>query len=147
MSAFFIIPHRLLFSLLFFNSSIFNLFLFLALLGLHCCMWAFSSFHKSGLLSSCDAWASHWGGFSCCRAQALGAWASVIAARGLSSWGSWALEHGVSSYGSRVTPQHAESSLTRDRTHVPWFGMGSLIHCTTQGIPAIPYCLLNYYTS
>ena len=26
----------------------------------------------SGLLSRCDTWASHCGGFACCRAQALG---------------------------------------------------------------------------
>ena len=37
-----------------------------------------------GLLSSCGAQASHCGGFSCCRAQALDAWASVVAACGLS---------------------------------------------------------------
>ena len=30
-----------------------------------------------------------------CRAQALGAWASVVAAHGLSSWGSQALEHRI----------------------------------------------------
>ena len=35
----------------------------------------------------CGAWASHCGGFSCCRAQALGMWASVVVARRLSSCG------------------------------------------------------------
>ena len=39
---------------------------------------------------SCGAWASHWGGFSCC-----GARASVVVARGLSSCGSWAVEHSL----------------------------------------------------
>ena len=34
--------------------------------------------------------ASHCGGVSCCGAQALGVWASVVAARGLSSCGTWA---------------------------------------------------------
>ena len=34
--------------------------------------------------------ASHCGGFSCCGARALGAWASVVAARGLSSCGTQA---------------------------------------------------------
>jgi len=29
-------------------------------------------------------WTSHRGGFSCCRAQAVGAWASVVATQGLS---------------------------------------------------------------
>ena len=41
-------------------------------LGLGCCVWAFSSRWKQGLLSSCDAWASHHAGFSWCRAQPLG---------------------------------------------------------------------------
>ena len=38
---------------------------FLAALDLRCCTQAFSSF--------CEAGASHCGGFSCCKAQALGA--------------------------------------------------------------------------
>ena len=40
----------------------------------------------------CGARASHGGGFSCCRARALGARASVAVARGLSSCGLQALE-------------------------------------------------------
>ena len=48
------------------------------------------------------AWASHFGGFSC-GAQALGAWASGVAAHGLSSCGSWALEGtSFSSCGTRL---------------------------------------------
>ena len=38
---------------------------------------------ETGLLSSCDAWASRCGGFSCCGTQALGAQASAFVARGL----------------------------------------------------------------
>ena len=34
--------------------------------------WVFSSCGKQGLLSSCDVQASHCGGFSCGRVQALG---------------------------------------------------------------------------
>ena len=62
----------------------FNLFiyLFLAALGLCCCAWAFC------------------GGFSCCRARALGVQALVVVARGLSSCGSQALEHRLSSCGA-----------------------------------------------
>ena len=41
--------------------------LFLAVLGLYCCVRAFSICCQWGLLSTCDAWASH------CRAWALGA--------------------------------------------------------------------------
>ena len=37
-----------------------------------------------GLLSSCVARASHCGGFFCCRAWALGCWASVVVVHGLS---------------------------------------------------------------
>ena len=57
------------------------IYLFLATLGLRCCM--------GGLLK----WASHGGGFSCCGARALGLRASVVVAHKLSSCGSLALEH------------------------------------------------------
>ena len=40
----------------------------LAPLGLHCCVWAFTSCGKQGLLSSCGAQASHCSAFSCCLA-------------------------------------------------------------------------------
>ena len=46
------------------------LFLFLAVLGLHCRM-GFSVVGASGGYT-CSAWASHCGGFSYCRAWALG---------------------------------------------------------------------------
>ena len=41
----------------------------LAVLDLCCCARAFSSCGKQGLLSSCGAWASRYGGFSCSRVQ------------------------------------------------------------------------------
>ena len=59
------------------------IYLFLAVLGLHCCAWAFSSCSKWGLFSSWCEWASHCGGFSCFGAGVLGTWASVVAAPGL----------------------------------------------------------------
>ena len=37
----------------------------------HCCMQAFSSCSKQGLLSGCGVWASPCCGFSCYRAQSL----------------------------------------------------------------------------
>ena len=40
--------------------------LFLAVLGLHCFMWALSSWGEQGLLCNCGAQASHCSGFSCC---------------------------------------------------------------------------------
>ena len=45
---------------------------------------AFSGCSEQVLLSSCSAQVSHWGGFSCCRAQAPGCVDSVDVARGLS---------------------------------------------------------------
>ena len=45
------------------------IYLFLVVLGFCCCMWAFSS---------CGARASHFGGSSCCGAQALGLEGSVV---------------------------------------------------------------------
>ena len=54
-------------------------------------VWAFSSCGEWGLLFRCGARAFHlrWGGFSCGRAQALGAQASVVTAHGLSSCCAW----------------------------------------------------------
>ena len=56
------------------------IYLFLVAPNLHRCVWAFSPCGERGLLSICNAWASHCGGFSCCKAQALGQAGSVIAA-------------------------------------------------------------------
>ena len=56
----------------------------------------------SGGYSSLQCAASHCRGFSCRRARALGAQASVVVARGLNSCGSRALEHRLSSCGARA---------------------------------------------
>ena len=61
--------------------------LFLAVLGCCCCMRAFSSCGRRGLLSSCSARVSHCSGLSCWGAGALSTQAFVVAARGLSSRG------------------------------------------------------------
>ena len=53
-----------------------------------------------GTTPRCGAWASHCGGFSCFGARALGAGASVVAARGLRSCGLQAVEHSLSSCGA-----------------------------------------------
>ena len=55
-----------------------------------------------GATLRCGARASHCSGFSCCRAWAPGARASVVVARGLSSCGLQALEHKLSSCGTRA---------------------------------------------
>ena len=78
--------------------------------------------------------ASHCSGFSCCGARALGAWASVVAARGLQQlWlvGSRAQAQQLWRTGS-VAPQHVGSSRTRARTRVPCIGRWILNHCATR---------------
>jgi len=80
----------------------------MVVLGLRCFAWAFSSRSERVLLFSRGSWASHCGGSSCCRAQAV--------------------EHGVSSCG--VVPRHVESSQTRDWTHVPCIGRWTPRHWT-----------------
>ena len=71
----------------------------MAVLGLCCCTWAFSSCGEQATLC-CGTWASHCGGFSCCGAWAPGTWASVVVACGLSSCGLWPLERRLSSCGA-----------------------------------------------
>ena len=58
----------------------------MAALGLHCCARAFSSCGERGLLFVAVR-GLLMAVASCCRAGALGAWASVAVARGLSSCG------------------------------------------------------------
>ena len=79
---------------------------------------------RVGATLCCGVQASHGSGFSCCRAQALGTQASVVATHRLSSCGTWAF----------VAPRHMESSGTRDRTHVPCIGRRILTHCTTREV-------------
>ena len=62
------------------------------------------SLRRVGATLHCGARASHCSGFSCCRARALGARASVVAVRGLSSCGSRALERRLSSCGAQIEP-------------------------------------------
>ena len=78
------------------------LFRFCFLINLFIYFWLRWVFVAARGLSRCGEWVSHRGGFSCCGAQALGAWASVVAARRLSSYGSWALECRLSSCGTRA---------------------------------------------
>ena len=91
----FLCPHFILFIFLinllflFFTFYLF-IYLFLAVLGLRYCEWGFSTCGEWWLLFRCGARASHCAGFSCCRAQALGARASVVVAYGLISCGSQA---------------------------------------------------------
>ena len=83
--------------------------LFLVALILHLGAWAFASCGEQRLPSGCGAWASYCRGFSCCGAQALGARASVAAARGLRSCGLWAHDSAVFS-SCLIALQQMESS-------------------------------------
>ena len=62
----------------------------------------FLQLRRAGATFHFSARASHCGGFSCCGAQALGVWASVVVALRLSSCGSQALERRLSSCGPRA---------------------------------------------
>ena len=73
----------------------------MAVLGLHCCTRAFSSCSEGATLR-CGVRASHCSGFSCGRAWALGAQASVVVTHRLSSCGLQAPEHRLSSCGTRA---------------------------------------------
>ena len=97
-----------------------------------------------GATLRCGAWASHCSGFSCCRARALGAWASVVVACGLQQlWltgcraqPQWFWRMGL------VAPRHVGSSQTRARTHVPCIGRRILNHCATP--PGKPRCWASF---
>ena len=74
----------------------------MAVLGLGCCSWAFSSCSERALLFDAVRGIVIAVASLCYTAQALGMWASVVVACRLSSCGSWALEHSLSSCGTRA---------------------------------------------
>ena len=88
--------HKFVFSVFFFFKFIFG---FIGSSLLH---MGFLQLRRAGATLRCGARASHCGGFSCCGAWALGAWASVVVARGLSSCGLWSLERRLSSCGAQA---------------------------------------------
>ena len=87
-----------------------------------------SQSRQVGLLSSCNVWASHYSGFSCCGAQDLGVWASVVEVLWLESTGSVVVLRGLAMW-------HVESSQTGDGIHVPCTGRQILNHWTTKKVP------------
>ena len=64
-----------------------NLFIYLWLHWVFVAACGLSLAAANGSTLCCSARASHCGGFSCCRAWALDAWASVAVTHGLSSCG------------------------------------------------------------
>ena len=86
--------------------SFFNKFIYLFIQSFGCVgssllSAGFHQLQRAGATLRCGVQA-YCGGFSCCRAKALGTRASVVAACGLSSGGSRALEHRLSSCGARA---------------------------------------------
>ena len=81
---------------------LFFIYFIFGCIGSSLCAWAFLSLRRAGATLRCGAQAFHCDGFSCCRARALGVWASVVVAHGLSSCGSQALERRLSSCGTRA---------------------------------------------
>ena len=105
--------------------------IFLVALGLRCCERAFSSCGEQGLLIHRGVRASCSSGFSNQGAQALGTWASIVAARGLRSCSMRAQELWCMGL---AAPRHVRSSETRDRTHVRQHCRQILIHCTAREV-------------
>ena len=103
-----------------FNKFIYFIYLFLAALGLRCCARAFSS---------CCAWASHCGGFSCCGERALGTRAQQLWLAGSRMQAQQLWRTGL------VALRHVGSSRTRARTCVPCIGRWILNHCATREAP------------
>ena len=88
---------------------------------------------RAGSTLRCGARVSHCSGFSCCRAWALGMWASVVVARGLQQLWLTGL----------VAPRHVGSSQARARTRVPCIGRQTPNHCATR--EALNRYLLNKF--
>ena len=145
-------PLTLLGFFLFLKKFSFN-YLFMAVLGVHCCAQAFSTCKEQGLLSGHDAQASLYSGFSCCRTWAcrlqllwlMGA-GSVIVAQGLScpkpcgifldqGLNQWFLHWQEDSY----SPHHQESpNLLFLTTH------GRLQNQTHPPPTCFPSCLVHF---
>ena len=94
-------------------------YLFMAVLGLCCCS-DFSLVLEWGVLSSCNAQASHWGGFSC--------WAQSLDCSGFRSCGSRAPELNSLWCMGLVALWYVGCSQTRDRIHVSCIGRRILYH-------------------
>ena len=101
-----------------------NVYLFLVVLGLHCCTLAFSSYGKQG--ATLQLWCV---GFSL--QQLLLLLSKVSRCSNFShcsKWAQWLWRTRL------VDPQQMESSHTRDQTHVPCIGRWILNHCTTREV-------------
>ena len=102
-------------------------YVFLAVLGLCCCMWAFSNCSKQGPLSGCGVRASHCSGFSWCRAQAP-------ECEGFSSCSSQALERRLSSRGTQAELLHGMGSHPGPGIELVSPGRQIINHCTNREV-------------
>ena len=120
--------------------NVFLKFVYLFYFWLH---WVYVAAHGLSLVAAstlrCGAWASHHGGLSCCRAQALGTWLQQLWLAGsrVQAQQLW--------YTGLVALQHVRSSQTRALTHVPCVGRWIFNHCTTREAP--PTVILFLLTS
>ena len=89
---------------------------------------AFSSCGNRGLLC-CHAQAFHRGAFSCCRAEAAGARASVAVAHGIRSLQA----PGAAAHGLQLPTARGVIRI-RGRAHVPCTGRWVLSHCTPREV-------------
>ena len=130
----------------FLNINLF-IYLFMAELGLRCCVQAFSSCSEWGLLFVVACGFLIVVASLCCGAWALGAQASVVVARGLSSCVSSVLECRLSSCGTWASLLRSmwEYSRTRAQTRVPCVGRQILNHCTTREVPTILFYLFIFW--
>ena len=94
-----------------------NIYLFMAVLGLSRCAWAFSGCREHELLSSSGRQASHWGDFSCSESRLYDKLTSVVVACVLSICGLQALDDWLSN-GLRC-PAAREIFLDQGLTSVP----------------------------
>ena len=119
------------------NEFIYLFIYYLATLGLHCYVRAFSSCGERGLLFVAVRGLLIVVASLCCRAWALGAQAQQL-------WlvGSRAQVQQLWCMGL-VAPRHVGSSWTRARTRVPCIGRWILNHCTTSEVPRM--LLLKIY--
>ena len=109
------------------------------MLGLHCCMWAFSSRSELGLLfvavcglltAVASLVAEH--GLQVCRLQQL--WLVGSRAQAQQLWRT-----------GLVAPWNVGSSWTRDRTLVPCIGRRILNNCTTREVPKVDIFLKKIF--
>ena len=113
----------------------FYLFIYYGCSGSSLLKELFSSCSKWGLFSTCGAWALHCGGFSWCRARALGHVGSEVAVCSSRAQAQWLW------YMDLVALQCVGSSQTRDQTHISCIGRWIFRHWATREAPDLPFFL------